>query len=270
MSRAWAVDLSPFGAEYSAAFQSALVKCGVKFRTVDPCEPESSLRRIATGAPNPFVYGSISLIKARATIGIPTTAWLDWETLRFSNYSKRIAEYALNGKFQSVLWQELKQNSDSLFENDLSAIFIRPDSHDKVFNGSRVEKGSLNNWIAKQDHFYSVPPTTTCIVSPAIDSMKREWRFIVTESDIVDYSTYDPKTNGGWITKSHHPIDLDAMDLALKIVALKPLPYPVYVVDIGWTGNSVNVLELGSVNCCDWYNCDLSKIINAIQERVVD
>jgi len=268
MSRAWAVDLSPFGAEYSAAFQSALTKCDVKFRVVDPCEPEVSLRRIASSTPNPFVYGSINLMKARSSIGVPTTAWLDWDALRFSKYSKRISEYALNAAYQLVSWQELKLHPDSFFADNVSAIFIRPDSHDKIFNGSRVEKGALNNWIAKQEHLYSVPLNTPCIVATAVDAIKREWRFIVSKNDIADHSIYDPKTSGAWISKSHHPSDLDAIELALKIAVLNPLPYPVYVVDVGWTGSSVKVLELGSVNCCDWYKCDMTNVINVIQKNL--
>ena len=158
----WILDLSPFGDSYAQGFKASLAELGIEFKDVDPCDIESSLRKLATKYPHPFLYGSIALMKARQKVSVPTTAWLDWNTLRYSTYAPTIREWLLNSEFKCVPWSKLR----SVFAAQPS-VFIRPDSHDKIFGGAKVEAMNCPVWMAKQENLYSVPGDTQCIVAPA-------------------------------------------------------------------------------------------------------
>lgn len=195
--------------------------------------------------------------------------------------STKLAEIAATSKFKPgsffnntwwdpTLWKHnrndmLNQTIYSRTIGDLRANwiteerFIKPTGA-KTFAGQVIEVEEYEGWF---DEYGIVLKDDLEICCSPVQKIEREWRFFVVDGQVVTGSQY--KKYGLWIIKE--PISSAIYKLAQQF-ADKWLPNPTIVMDICelWNGE-YKVIEFNSVNSSGFYNCDISKIVVALEDK---
>jgi hypothetical protein len=141
-------------------------------------------------------------------------------------------------------------------------VFIRPDGFDKSFDGGVVQRDDFESWL-RRTLSARTPDSTLCVVSRprAIES---EWRLVVRGGRVIAGSSY---RIDGRVVKTEAP-PVGVVRFAESIASD---PYPglpnIYVLDVGSVGERLAVVEVGSVNACGFYGCDMSVVIKAVSDE---
>ena len=131
---------------------------------------------------------------------------------------------------------------------------------DKVLTGMVIEpeKEDRDNWLIEQSQ---LDKDELLLFSPALN-IETECRFFIIDNQIITGSTYR------WLgcRTIRRPIDSEMLDYANEVVK-GWLPAPVIVVDLCRLKNGdYRVVEFNCVNCSGFYNSDVCKIVQALEE----
>jgi hypothetical protein len=141
-------------------------------------------------------------------------------------------------------------------------VFIRPDAFDKRFDGGLVERDDFDAWL-RRTRSVQTPDDTLCVVArPQV--IENEWRLILRDRRVIAGSSY---RIGGRVEKSQVP-PARVVEFAESVAAE---PYPglpnIYVLDVAFLGDRLAVVEVGSINACGFYGCDMSTVIKAVSDE---
>lgn len=141
-------------------------------------------------------------------------------------------------------------------------VFIRPDGFDKNFDGGLVERDDFDSWF-RRTRSPQTPENTLCVVSgPQV--IDNEWRLIIRHGRVIAGSSY---RIGGRVLRTHAPPAI-VLQFAESVASD---PYPglpnIYVMDVASVGDRLTVVEVGSINACGFYGCDMSVVIKAVSEE---
>jgi len=221
--------------------------------------------------------GSIQFIK-RSTSGFPW-AYVSWPDFRCSNYYNQFSEFLIHEFFAFLPWGLLQKKKNliySVFPDENSKVFFRPDTNDKIFSGKVVSFDNFEHWYEQEKVCYSPDQALQCVISrPSV--ILDEWRFVcsVRYIKILGSSRYikeGPKidqtqTMDVYQVKSQRE---EAVFKVLSKLSKHPeiLGYPpLVVIDMAETPTGWKLSEFGSVNCCSWYSCDPLPIIKAMEQE---
>jgi len=277
----WMVEREVWSEDEEKRLFEALVKTDSNVMSYTLGKYPVLLNELVRQTKGPVVgRGSIQFIK-RSTAGLPW-AYVSWPDFRCSNYYCHFFEFLVHDFFVFLPWGLLQKNKNliySLFPDDNSKVFFRPDTNDKVFSGRVVSFDEFEHWYQQENDCYSPSPELQCVISrPSV--ILDEWRFISSVRDVKilgssGYSKGEPKKVDLNETMDAHQIRTQREDAVRKVLTRlceKPsvLGYaPFVVIDMAETPTGWKLMEFGSVNCCSWYDCDPLPIINAINEEAM-
>jgi hypothetical protein len=217
-----------------------------------------------------IVYGSFGLIKhvQRKKKWCPGV-WCDWDKIKCSTYMAYFGEYSLQDHYAFLPLAVIHRCWDKLFETYGSNghVFLRPDSNDKSFNGEKVAIEYKEQWY--QEALQYAEPTSLAMVSRPAKKLIAEWRFIVSDRKIVTGSMY--RADGKTIMSEIDPVwtfDKQAIEFVDKVItAVEWQPEPIFAIDVCLVdGGEFKVVEIGSLNCCGLYKCNIPAIIEKANE----
>lgn len=166
------------------------------------------------------------------------------------NYYPSWNDYLLNKDWTITLPSILRRHCR---EGDTTKkFFFRPNEEDKVFTGGLFTKSELVKLRLEE---------SKVIIQASKKDIKDEYRFLVVDRKIVDYTRYldTPKSGMYQGTK-----------LLLENVLRNPrtfLPDRAFTVDIGYSPNTgIGVIELNSFSCANLYSMNTDKVVPAINE----
>lgn len=178
-----------------------------------------------------------------------------------SSYVNHFGEFWLNRDYAMLPFGDLERRKQFLFDSfgiD-GRVFIRPDSPLKLFTGQTASIESFDSDLEYMG-FYEFPRQSLVVVSTP-KTIKREWRFVVAEQDVVSGCLYSE--NGAFAPKPE--VDMDAMGLAETVASKDYAPDPVWIVDICQTSDDdYHLLEIGGFSFADLYACNKSDIVRAV------
>lgn len=146
--------------------------------------------------------------------------------------------------------------------HDLDPFFIRPVDDGKSFSGTVMDRADFAEWqekISAADSTWSITPETMVVVSPLREIIS-ETRFVVVDGAVVTGSEYK---RGGRVCYNS-VVDPHILAYA-RHVALLWTPDRVCVMDIADTPEGPCIVEFNNFNSAGWYDCDVSKIIQAVE-----
>lgn len=141
--------------------------------------------------------------------------------------------------------------------------FVKPDVA-KYFAGQVVDHAKYPFFIESALSYEFIPNEFEVCVSP-IKDMGIEWRLVVVEGKVVDYSIYRQYRN----FLPERSIYDEVLEVAAKAIELHD-PAPIYVIDIGQVDDTLKVIEYNGFNHAGLYECDIPNVVDAINEYVMN
>jgi len=224
--------------------------------------------------------GSIQFIR-RSTAGFPW-AYVSWPDFRCSNYYNQFSEFLIHEFFAFLPWGLLQNKKNliySVFPDENSKVFFRPDTNDKIFSGKVVSFDDFDHWYQQESDCYSPSKELQCVVSrPTV--ILDEWRFIcsVRDAKILGSSRYVKEEKKVDLTQTMdaHQMKTQREEAVFKVLSRlsehpEVLGYaPFIVIDMAETTIGWKLMEFGCVNCCSWYGCDPEPIVRAIEQEAIE
>lgn len=180
-----------------------------------------------------------------------------------SHYFAHFGYFLLNRRYAMIPYGELPRCIDFLMETfgvD-GEIFVRPDTPLKSFTGQIISEEEFS-----KDYefigFNDVPVEALVVVSSPQD-ITAEWRFIIADRKVIAGSQY--KLEGELIISSS--IDSGAVRFAEKVLEQCYEPDPVWILDIGKTGDGTyHIVEVGGFSFAGLYACDKDAVVRGVSQ----
>jgi hypothetical protein len=132
----------------------------------------------------------------------------------------------------------------------------KPDMFIKENKGYKSFTGCVYDEMAKYE-ISKLDKATLLLVAPKKE-VDAEWRFVISDSKILTFSQYGSRI---------HPSDDGAVEF-VNMVVNRCLwaydPAPIWTLDVAISNGRYYVLEVNSLLSAGWYNCEVEKIINAV------
>ena len=217
---------------------------------------------------NPYLEHNIGPVVFRGSLNVAreihrSTSWIPGVYLGQANdgrltnfncftYTTYWGDYLLNCNYLMLPLQEFHRRKKD--KGSKGKWFIRPDSGMKPFAGQVVDLSDLS--ILEGLH------PETLILSAYVKQVDKEWRFVVCDRNVITGCQYMQE---GKYTNQSNPEELARVQEWLSKVLTKVSWQPdlIYTIDVCESKEELFVLELNSFSCSNFYNCDLSKMVEA-------
>ncbi len=140
-------------------------------------------------------------------------------------------------------------------------VFVRPDSPLKPFSGRvcAVEDITL---AALDFGFYYEDESTPVVVAP-VQSIGREWRFVVVNREVIAGSGYlaDGRT-------AVANLDAGPRQFAAQVAKEFEAPEAVYILDICEVDGDLRLVEINPFSGADLYACDPEAVVGAVSSAI--
>jgi hypothetical protein len=180
--------------------------------------------------------------------------------LKCSSYYPVIGGYKLNELYHLKPFGDLCYKD--LFNRNKQA-FVRPNTNDKIFDGVILDKSTWMDWYKKTEINPYIQPQTLCLVSRQVKNIDCEVRLICSKDKIITFSIY--KTNKPICSPENKINAFVAQVWNHKLKSLFGEVMNLYTMDIAICNNHPYVLELGSINCSNWYTKDETELCNILK-----
>lgn len=206
-----------------------------------------------------FCFGSVKMSRVAKKYGWYPGSLLN-ENHDYTLYSQYYKDNLLN--YDSII----QKFGDDIKTSEL--FFARPVLDDKTFTGRVFDIYEWNEF--KERHFSSGHESTlnkeTLIQVSSVKKILKEFRFWVIGGEVVTGSLY--KT--GTFANSSEIVDDGALEFCKEMVKIYQIA-DAFVMDICDAiidgERQYKIVELGCCNSAGFYQCDMQKMINAIEEN---
>ncbi len=153
---------------------------------------------------------------------------------------------------------------DPLPESLPYTFFARPTGDTKTFSGGLFTKDSWKEWIedlTSSNMMQSVTEETKVLFAPLKSHIQQEIRCWIVNGEPVTISQYKIGDRVVYQNMDNNP---EAIIYARNIAKLYS-PAKAYVLDICLWENEYKVVEINCINCSGFYDGDMSKLIQALE-----
>lgn len=192
----------------------------------------------------------------------------NYECYKYYGY---YGDHMVNSDYLFMGLNDVKRNKEKIFDLfNTESIFIRPSNGYKTFTGQLLPKENFDfELIVLCKSYGGVDLDQLVLVAPC-QKIVEENRYIVINKNgvnqIIDGNTY--MINGELV--SERLVDNQAFEYAESVVNLYTAD-KAFTIDIAkMEDGSYKVLEIGSFCCASWYNALYDKVVNNINELVIN
>lgn len=199
-----------------------------------------------------MVLGGTSLSRIAKKRGWNPGSFIN-NNFHYTHWKNQLGSYLLNEESVVDTFENIKV--------PWKQFFIRPCEDTKDFNGTVTTLNEFTRW--RNDEITSMGGCSfskSQVVASPLKTIFAEYRFFVVDKEIVTYSQYKL---GNRLFKS--PIvDNEIINFVKKMVD-RWQPDRAFVIDIADTPDGYKVIEINNFNSAGFYDCDVTKIINSIE-----
>lgn len=189
-------------------------------------------------------------------------SFCDTEAFRCSSWYPRARPWLLHRKWDIVPANDLVADPLRALValGNPDSVFVRPDSPLKPFSGRVLSRDAIT--LRALDHgFYYDDATLPVVVAP-VQSVGREWRYVVVNGEVVAGSAYDAERRAALPDVPDGAPWRFAADVATQL----PPPQSVYVLDVCEADGDLRLVELNPFSGADLYACDRAKVVEAVSQ----
>lgn len=257
----WIVQNNLFNEHGHEKLLRALEAMEVPHTVVEVVPPMRVIEFAGALAPEPQVsgpavaFGGYTLVRMAQARGWRPGVWQN-ESFDYRVWSEKWAGHVLN----EPLW--VGPFSDVPYQKKRHAFFIRPCADDKAFTGMVTDWYQFTKWsgeaLSDPSH-YRLGPGTPVVVSSA-KTIEREYRFMVIGGRVVTGSSYKM---GRTLWRTEPPPD--GVEAFAQKIADIWCPADAFVLDVFLHEGNPYVGEMGCINAAGFYNCDMGKVVAAVE-----
>ena len=195
-----------------------------------------------------YVLYSAIMAGRRLRSNAKNSNWLYDNVYNCSYYLSKFGNLALNNPHVYV-----EAGTFSLLKPFLpETFFIKENNGYKSFTGKVFDKYTeqeVNSMFAEE-----------LLLIAQTRPIDAEWRFVIKEGKVLTFSLY------GEILSDRGNEALDFANLVLNRIEEVYDPAPMWTLDVCLTDNEFKVVEVNSLLSSGWYNCDVKKIVESVDE----
>ena len=174
------------------------------------------------------------------------------------NTITKLQPFALN---QDVSFMKLCDVSGFLDKNDLSYIFIKPNTDTKEFAGQVVCTSNFDEWYSEMMSTGYLQTDDFIVMVGATHNILKEYRVVVVDGNVCGCSVY--KQNGKYhVVASENPLVISFAEHCAALYS----PADVFVMDIADTHKGFKVIEYNTFNHAGLYKCHIPTIMKSIND----
>jgi hypothetical protein len=174
----------------------------------------------------------------------------------FTHWIEKYKGHALNYGAKETTLEDFGSVADDYGDE----VFVRPVSDQKEFAGQVIKKSEIKSWAEKVQtdvpDFAKVP-----IVVGEPYGISEEWRLFMVDNKVSAGSRYRRYHK----LAPHPEVPQEVVEFA-EARAKEYSPAGVFVMDVGRSGESLYVIEIGCFNSAGFYASDISKIVKDVSE----
>jgi hypothetical protein len=279
----WVVEQDVF-LKNEKAIKEAVQKYGMTYYPYYDCDIKNSMSKLLNdlggNADCVISYACLDVMsKFRREIPYTPTSYATFNNFKCSTYYPHYQDYLLATEYAFYPFGVLDSLKDDIFDKfgEDGKIFIRPDSGMKIFTGKVLEQGKCENGILdalKGWIYYDIPPEELVLVAKPSRIVK-EYRFIAAGGEVISGSQYMAlDSEGNLVHDEKAEYAQNAWNLAQKVAKEEWTPDRIFSIDIAelnWHdgekyGPEYKLIEINAFSTCDWYLCNVDKVINKASE----
>ncbi len=236
-------------------YAKALEQKGISFHSIGiiPFTYEiTGLEGIDLGRPSIFM-GSCQMCEAVSKWSVkPGVFWNSdwWDPNEWPKHRDDLLNQEINNLTVADIrsdWTKEVLFVKSIKEKVLTGMILEPEKEDR------------DNWTIDYSHLDG----TEKLISAPYYKIDAEWRFFLVDGKVITGSMY--RRDG--TRCRNYPVPKEVWDIADE-KAKGWLPYPTVVMDIALTRNhGYKIIEFNSINASGVYSSDLSKLIDALENK---
>jgi len=256
----WVVQTN-LGKHYSDDIEQACKSLGLNFTGLSVIPFDSSVPSVSTDSPTIFYGATRWISNIYESNKWNPGVFFNPESI-FTLWSRKYGKHTLNYNAEVSTITKLGQQIRAGRSWKDNLIFIRPVSDQKEFAGDVISVSEIDEWSQKLmidvPDFGEVP----VIISEPV-GIAHEWRLFIVDGKVSSGSHYRASHK----LKTDPLVPKDVSDFALKM-AEKYTPSPVFVMDIGESGDELYVIEIGCFNSAGFYDANVEKIVYDVSKYV--
>jgi ATP-grasp domain, R2K clade family 3 len=178
-------------------------------------------------------------------------------------YFSYLGQWLLNSSYcilpLSELFRRLANDNDTVIQSLLGRedqLFIRPSSPLKPFTGAAYPLEQLSDLKGFMSRNGLHSREMLVVIAP-IAEIEAEWRVVICEGRVLTASQY--QKSGQPYYQSGMPNEIRA--LAEEIAQCGWQPDPIWILDLCWSNRKAYLMEIGTLSCSAFYECDLTLIV---------
>lgn len=252
----WVVQDNLYDEKSFVLLLDQLERQNVQFELVKLIPFDHVLQPDVNPTDNVFVCGSTSLGNVAKSKGW-TPGYFD-NNLNMEIVTEKYGDQMLNSDMIVSKFKDVSPEWDRFF--------IRPCSDKKEFAGQVMNKGEFSNWQEKiivldgTSSWTSLTGDDDVMIAPVVHIFS-EYRFFVVDGKVITGSLYK---QGNRVYYSNQ-VDKEVYDYAQSMVGVWQ-PDRAFCLDVAVTEKGYSVIEINSINSAGFYECDMGKFVNAINE----
>lgn len=213
-----------------------------------------------------ILYGTIGYVSKCRSLFYPRT-YADGDTTNCNIWmTSNLQPFLLNRDYFMMPFGEVKRKLDFIFKTFGDGIFIRPNTGKKAFAGTTFNSYNGDHELYSIQELESVTDEILCVIAPA-KKLKAEYRFLVGNGDVIDYSQYRRDD----ILDVRHDTTEEALNFAKSIAGLRSgQPDLIYTLDVAELINGDHaIIEINCFNCSGLYAMDRNIVVEQVTDIVL-
>lgn len=219
--------------------------------------PFSSDIDVKTERKDVFFFGSINGGKVAEAMGWDPGHLIN-KNFDMEVYAPRYGDHMLNkGWIQNISWPLPEQLPDEFF--------ARPTKDTKQFSGQVFSRASWADWtrdLKDTNLMQDVSEETRVFVAPIKEYIQQEIRCWIVDRKLVSASQYKIGRRVNYLNMDNNEEVTIFSEKIAKIFS----PAKAWVLDICLWQDEYYVVEMGCINHCGFYDCNMSKLIQSLEK----
>lgn len=199
-----------------------------------------------------MVLGATSLARIAKRRGWEPGSFLN-DNFHYDHWKNHFGHHLLNEEAVVDTFEKIQIPWDKFF--------IRPCEDTKDFNGTVTTIKDFLHW--RDEEIASIGGcsfSNSQVVASPLKTIYAEYRFFIVDKKVVTYSQYK-RGNNIFLSSE---VNSEVIDFAQNMTNLWQ-PARAFVIDIADTSEGYKVIEINNFNSAGFYDCDVTKIIDAIE-----